>query len=338
LLGDLAAAGRGTRTAEELVAELARKFDGSGTSANVDYLSLCRGSLAGAQFAMDGRIVPQNLTVVDSASMGQGWLIQPAEINEAILRWANEEFEEFEYEMASYWRKATREPDQESFMHQLESHGVALPEGGGEAALVRKVDYLLEKSSLQDVWFRWLIDQLDLDATATRAAEAGWRANRSGGLRSFAPFVAHCVRVLLLLLVFTHNGLVAWRPTNLLDVQYLYYAPFCQVFSSNDALHVTLAPHVLRGDQTFVRGTVLKADLGRLATRRDSLSPEERAGEAFALGSYPPPCRESIVFRLWQQYMRPWSPQMVNRATSLSDDARRAAIERVQGMYQAIDA
>jgi hypothetical protein len=333
LLGDLAASGRGTRSADEFVTELASKFGGSGTSSNVDFWTACRISLLGASIAMDGRIAPENMTVVPAEGGGYGALVEPSALNEAIMRWSAGMFDEFELEIATHWRRVTKAVDQDAFVRQLEQHHVILPRADSGAELVRKADYLLGKSGLQDVWLEWMIAQLALGRCDERAVRLRWRIGRRGGFSAFAPYAAYCLRVHFLLLVFTHNGLIPWNPTNLLDIQYLYYAPFCQVFSSNDALHSVLAPYALRPDQLFIPGTALKADLRQLADRRDSLSERERVGESFALGSYPPPSKDSVVSEAWQMYMRPWNPSMVNQAFGLDAEERAAAVARVQGMF-----
>ena len=64
------------------------------------------------------------------------------------------------------------------------------------------------------------------------------------------------------------------RPSNKIDFAYLYYLPFCRIFTSNDALHEHVVPLFLRADQTFVNGTELKADFGRLDQHYSSLPKE----------------------------------------------------------------
>src|SRR6516162_11160701 len=50
-----------------------------------------------------------------------------------------------------------------------------------------------------------------------------------------------------------------YRLSNKIDFAYLYYLPFCRIFTSIDALHEQVVPLFLRADQTFVNGTELKA-------------------------------------------------------------------------------
>ena len=118
------------------------------------------------------------------------------------------------------------------------------------------------------------------------------------------------------------------------DVQYLYYLPFCAVFTSNDDLHKKLAPLLVRDDQSFVHGEELKADLAWLAAFWDLLTDAERILLNYALGDRPFPLPDSITNKLWRKHMRPWSPMMVNRASTLSAADRAEAIQMVTEMFR----
>ena len=49
-----------------------------------------------------------------------------------------------------------------------------------------------------------------------------------------------------------------------IDLAYLYYLPFCAVFTSRDNFHVQVAPLFMHAAQQFIHGDDLKADLKRL--------------------------------------------------------------------------
>ena len=51
------------------------------------------------------------------------------------------------------------------------------------------------------------------------------------------------------------------RPSNRIDIVYLFYLPFSQVFVSTDNLHRRAAAFFLRTDQSFIWGPDLKAHL-----------------------------------------------------------------------------
>jgi hypothetical protein len=54
------------------------------------------------------------------------------------------------------------------------------------------------------------------------------------------------------------------RPSNRVDIAYLYYLPFTMIFVSNDKLHRRAVPYFLEPNQMFVFGEDLKRDLAKL--------------------------------------------------------------------------
>jgi hypothetical protein len=54
------------------------------------------------------------------------------------------------------------------------------------------------------------------------------------------------------------------------DLAYLYYFPFCSVFTPEDRFHAQIAPLFMNKRQTFVHGDELKEDLARLESWRTS--------------------------------------------------------------------
>ena len=337
LLGDLRKETPKSKTAEEKVSALAEKFGGSGPITNVDYRTLCVQSLLGNRFPLDGRIIPQSARQVQDPDGGWGVVINLSPLNQAILRWSDGKFKEFERQFAGFWRKETQSLDLDSFRDQLNRHYVILPKVSNFEELRETVDSLLATVAHQDVWLSWLLDQLSLPSSLESLIRIRWEARPSMLLKNFSPYSWHCLRALLMLHVGTRHELLKWEPTNLLDVQYLYYFPFCMVFASNDHLHSILAPLLKRDDQSFVMGEELKADLRRLSDFRDGLSDTDREKLGYALGSYPPPRKDSVVHNLWKKHMLPWRPGRGNLLTSLSDAECEEAIRWAKQMFRNVE-
>ena len=337
LLGDLRKEAPGSISAEEKVSELAEKFGGSGPVTNVDYRTLCMNSLLGNHFPLVGSIIPQSARTVHDPEGGQGMVIDLSPLNHAILRWQDGKFEEFEQEFAGYWRKVTQNLDLDSFRDQLNAHHVILPKVTDLDELRQTVDTLLATAAYQDIWLSWLLDQLSLPQHSETMILMRWRARTSALMKDFSPYSNHCLRALLMLLVGTRHKLLRWQPTNLIDVQYLYYLPFCMVFASNDRLHCDLAPLLIRNDQSFAHGGELKADLNRIEEFEKSLNDLERKKLAYALGSYPLPKKDSVVHKLWKKHMRPWRPGRGRLMTSLSDTECEEAVHWVKQMYREVE-
>ena len=54
------------------------------------------------------------------------------------------------------------------------------------------------------------------------------------------------------------------KPSHHVDLAYLYYLPFCSVFTSKDNFHAQIVPLFLGPMQDFVNGIDLKEDLKKL--------------------------------------------------------------------------
>ena len=121
----------------------------------------------------------------------------------------------------------------------------------------------------------------------------------------FAPYSFFCLRIKLLFNICLLNNIINTRPTNLLDLEYLYYLPFCQVFVSDDKFHRQLAPHLLTEDQRFVTGQELKKDLNRLKEIKTTLS-ESELKKVFR---YPPIVPELLIYQLWTELRPDWQTE-----------------------------
>ncbi len=139
---------------------------------------------------------------------------------------------------------------------------------------------------------------------------ARWKLSDRKTLALFAPYAAHCLRVETMFLVgMAHNMKnFGTKPSNLIDLQYLFYAPFCMIFSSNDKLLIDLAPLILRANQSFVTLQELKASLDTVAQRRKE---SEAAGQEDA--NPVEPDDQSLIQALWKKHVGKFRPQAVRQ-------------------------
>lgn len=338
LIGDLAKRVKNDKAPERVVAELASKFGGSGPAVNTDYRSACLANLDGYEIQMVGSIVVDYARSSTAPDGSRGVLIDLHPINRAIMRWSRGEFTDLERDISAEWREATRNLSYQEFLGQLDGRRVIAPRAASLDELPSVVDGLVNSSGLQDVWVEWLLRQLGpLPSVGLRILDR-WRRRDTILLRDHAPYAHHCMRTLLALHVAVRSKLVRWDSTNLVDVQYLYYMPFCMVFASHDKLHKALAPMLLRGDQSFADGDALKSDLIRLGEHWEGLDDRTGRRRSFALGGHPVPARGSIVSELWQKHCGPWSPERHSWTIpdSMTDDECREAIREVEDLFRAV--
>jgi hypothetical protein len=111
----------------------------------------------------------------------------------------------------------------------------------------------------------------------------------------------------------------------MVDVAYAYYLPFCKIFTSSDTLHERVVPLFLREDQTFIKGTDLKADLRKLDEYYDGFPEEKKARGFHALAPHPPEDTSFLVTRLWDKYRPDWREEA--KREELAPELQKALLE-----------
>jgi hypothetical protein len=116
------------------------------------------------------------------------------------------------------------------------------------------------------------------------------------------------------------------RPTNKIDIAYLYYLPFCMAFTSRDKLHERTAPFFLDEEQVFIRGDDLKADLAKLDAHYSQLSEDEKLRGVMSFARYPPVDGDFLVSKMWDTLMRPEWREWANRLPESKSKGNEAQI------------
>jgi hypothetical protein len=336
ILGDLSKEEPG-RLAEDTVKGLAKKFGGSGGQVNVDYRDLCLAELDGVRIPLaDGQIVPDHMTVVEQPDGSTAGWLEPGPWNYRIIQWARRKFIDGERLAAKRLRDEARSFHIDSMLKRLRRNQVLLPKARNFDDLREVVGDLLDRRALRPVWLSWVLEEVGVPASVRDAARHRWRASGGPALESFAPYLAFCTKTFLLFAVGTHHGLLTARPTNRVDIEYLLYLPFCEVFVSDDKLHRQLAPMLLRDHQSFVEHKEFRADLTNRIAQRAALGRDVVARRSFAFGSYPWPVKGSVLTRLWLKHHGPWGGSG-NRAVQLSEAEKAVAYAEAEDLVRAAE-
>jgi len=216
----------------------------------------------------------------------------------ALADWSQEKFTQFDRLSAYDWRLSTARIDLERLRKALiRQHGVNAP-----LRDFQQLDaWVRERLTLPEVQASLLELLLGFSHAApahTANAILRWRQNGQPSLSEYAPYTFFRARVLMLFHFGLLSSLVGTRPTNRVDMEYLFYLPFCIAFSSGDEFHRSLAPLLLDAEQAFIGRDELKGDLGRIC--EESRRAEQTGGRR---RRYPPEHPDSITWRLWQQHM-----------------------------------
>jgi hypothetical protein len=265
------------RTPEEEVVRLAQKSGAAGGTIALSHVELLRAELDGRNAVpMTGQIIPDNGRLVPDQHGELVGLIEPSPLDYVILRLAGARVLDTDRSFAERWRAGTKNLSLTALEEFLRRHSIILPRAATPAELQESVDGLLRDTHLLSLWLAWLMGQLRAQPPAVRHIQGRWEAAGAPSLKTFAPYGHHCMRALLMLHGATRFKIIRGKPTDLVDLQYLFYQPFCLVFASNDLVHATIGPLTAQPYQRFLLGRDFKTAVKAVADHLDALSPEER--------------------------------------------------------------
>jgi hypothetical protein len=168
--------------------------------------------------------------------------------------------------------------------------------------------YAREKYFSQPDQSTFIIEEYKIPQTFASKIFLRYEQANKPSLDTFAPYAFYCLHIKTFFLLALIYNLISTRRTNIIDLEYIYYLPFCMAFSSSDKFHQILVPHYIRDDQRFVPGPDLKADLTRLAQEWDvNFQKDMKAWDA-KYGSGPPENTNSVVYKLWRELSPKWTP------------------------------
>ncbi len=305
-LADLEKAIRSKSTPEQLVGSLATRTPESQSYPNVHHATILRGELAGK---FDLKTVHGRVMVAGGRSVQlgdkKGVIFELSPEAEAIGRWGNREFLEIERNFARQWRRRLTSIDLNAMVQSVMS-------GLGPW---RKPKSLLDAREMTDT----IIDNMDpewlirfglnlLGAPETvDYVVSKWIQERRPPLRNHLPYFIFMLTInIFFCLVLPTQLLSKVKPSHKIDLAYLYYLPFCSVFTSKDNFHADIVPLFLSPGQTFVNGTELKEDLKRLVTHYGALPEDVLKTGLIHFAAYPPDDTKFLITRLWDKYLPGW--------------------------------
>ncbi len=321
------------RTPEQVVGNLAEKTP-TGGQPNVHHEALCENELLGQPVEMlRVPVISGGEPVVTAKRRGLVFK-QPPEMA-ALQRWEEGKFLEVEREFARAWRKALSGLNLDSIYRE----GRAIIDGLGRprdlAEAKRMAVALLEKPGSR--YTREALEAFQVPEGLRREIVARWRAEGGPPIRKFAPYTAHVLTVDLFFCIGLGADFISReRPSNKIDIAYLYYLPFCMAFTSSDNVHVRTAPLFLTADQVFIRGQELKADLAKLDAHYAALPDEVKERGVMSFAHYPPTDGDFLISKLWDKLMAPgWRQNAARSRKPLSEEAEKRLISQIREMADA---
>lgn len=319
-LADLEKSVREGRSPEKEVAIIADKFPEMHGSPNAHHVNLCIENLLGNKVPMTGQIPLSGGRLVKSGGK-TGVVYEQSPESEAFSRWQKGDFLEIERRYARAWRESLSTLDLQEVTKGFRSLGIdgkSCKSLKDAKSLSEEIVYRRDKPfDLMKLAILFLHVPVHLHH---RILER-WSITNYQPLIEYAPYVSHVLEVEIFFQISLAANLIASeRPSNRMDIGYLFYLPFCKIFVSSDKLHQRCAHLFLRRDQNFVWGVDLKEDLGKLNDYYMQLPAREKERGIISFSFEPPREGDFLVSHFWDQYFPKWRERKQVEALNKQSD------------------
>lgn len=339
ILADLKKSKDETGLSKREVQQLSKKLLSSDSVINTNFKDLCVGSLVGRDIPMTGHAIVNGGIPIETSRGEKGIFLDEPWERKALRNWESGIFSNTEEIIAQKWRETTQALNLEDHKQKLKGLLKDMPKPEDFKELDLYVERYISNSDpvIQFSCIASFMDQIGISDQPKNIIHNRWLDQQLPLFRDFAPYAYHCFKANMIFYTGLVFELISTRPSNHIDLEYLYYLPFCMVFSSGDKFHKNICPPLLRNDQDFIGRDNLKGDLHWLSMEWDTLSEEEKLDRAYNYGSYPPVNPESVTYQLWQKHMKPWKPGSGNKAVKMTKEEQDRLITQLQPFFEAID-
>jgi len=301
----------GNRTPDQEVAVIAQKFPEMGSWPNEHHAKLCLHNLLGHE-VLFGRIqIGEGKRVEHEGRHGS--VFEGSAEAESFERWGRNEFWEIERKFASAWRRSLSSLDLDGISKTLQFLGIDGKSCKSLADARQLADDFVSATDKPLDRMRLATQFLNIPGQYHHEILDGFYKADYPSLQGYAPYAAYVLTVeIFFQAAIASSQISSRRPSNRMDIAYLYYLPFCDIFVSTDNLHLRSAPLFLRKDQEFVWGQDLKAGLKELNEYYLLKVPmKERENGIYSFASKPPVEGDFLVAKIWDRHSPKWRDQIV---------------------------
>jgi hypothetical protein len=247
-----------TRSARNEAAILADKI-ALDSWQNMSSITLVESNLLGNVVQMECKPIIQPDSVTRTVNGQVAAYLDGRSFCDMVYRWQKGEFTEEDKTRAGIWQNIKNDckGKEATYLQLLTSHHIILPACSDIPSMKFEVDKLVRNPNMQSVCLDILLLFQGMDSKK-RQSLLKHVSKQHHSLQVYAPYAFYCVQAFLLFLGALRHNLVKKDTNDRIDIEYLFYLPFCKVFSSNDNLHKKLASQLLKEDQVFVTGDDLK--------------------------------------------------------------------------------
>lgn len=337
VLGDLAKSVK-KGTPQSMVAALAAKTSALGSLPNVEHSMLIDQEILGNPVEMRGVPLVGGGQRVRASNGETGVFFDESPEDRALRRWMEGGFHEEDHNYAASYRAGVKAIDLEAFIRASKA---VRPKGAQVAStlpeLLEAVDLFLDNPATQYRTLTTALEMFDQPENSRRHVKKHWVAYGRPAVRHFLPYTHHCLRVSILFCHGVGLSLISQRPTNIIDMQYLFYLPFCMAFTSADNLHHDLAPLFVTKMQVYVRSDDMQEALRALVGYYSNREADLRAQGSMRFARYPPLDLDTEVHHIYDRLMPKWRQDAATPPKEITPEENARIMEKLRPMREAID-
>ncbi|QDQ26710.1 hypothetical protein FNU76_10225 [Chitinimonas arctica] len=301
-LADLEKKPRSGKTSEDEVGIIAAKTPQMSSVPCYFHRELCLNDLLGHRVPMTGQI-PVARAIKSYRDGKVKVTIKEPEEAKAFIRWQEGRFLEIEREQARDWRSQLARIDLKLTEMAVEKIGITVKNckslEDAHRMAVGAIASLAKTYGRFDVF----MEMLDVPKGLRRNIKNRWRSLKRPRLMEFAPYAVFVLTVEIFFSLAVAAKLIAsTRQSHCVDIAYIFYLPFCNIFISTDKLHRTCAPFFLRSDQRFIWGSDLKSELAELNEYFLTLPLEVRELGIYKFAHRLPVVSNGLIRELYTRY------------------------------------
>lgn len=274
---------------------------------STNYINIIVSSLIGVDYLLERRVlVPGSNKVIDKEG-NIGFVFDETPEEKALRHWQRGSFSQAEKTLAEHWRYYIKEIDIQGTIDAWSSVKNLYPNCKNLNSLMNIVESLLSPASLQLPLLVSLLEDFNVETSLCGEILYRFETSNKKNIKNFAPYVYFYLKVEHFFKLGLTYKLLSTKKTNKIDLEYIFYLPFCHIFSSNDNFHKQIVGQFIQSDQTFLDGRVLREEL-------QNITMELKRIDLNILSDWQPnfkiePVKEisPIICELWEKYIPNWS-------------------------------
>jgi hypothetical protein len=282
------------------VSKISYKINGMDTCFTTEFRELLTAELFGYEIKMDGRpILSRGKDIVDEEGNRGVFFDEPPEY-EALRKWTEGEYSEAEKQIAENWRNSTKNITLDKAKNQSDS----FKKIKNMDELKKFTTEILENPEIQLDLLQLTLKGITFSQDIRDKVCKRWLDCGMPLMKNYAPYAYYYLLVNLTFYFGVSRNLLSDRLTNIVDLEYVCYLPFCKVFTSSDKFLRGFSKPFLTEGQTFIWGEDLKSDLKAFCDYWEEKGNDERFRYQQDYGNYPPDIPGSLTCSIWQKWAR----------------------------------